>query len=160
MTMSKNKTLATIPQTTAVAPASSTAPDALTSVPYGVKHLSLLGGLLAQTASSGVDTAKLLTTRFDATTVADLLDIQKALIKRFGELNQNWRSGLTAWGQQCLEIKAANTLSKVVEQECNLVGQLGTLVTKQISDVTSLLESTQVGYAYWLSERLKEAHKA
>lgn len=83
----------------------------------------------------------------------DLLEMQQAFLAQLGVIGKSWNTGLEQWYAQFLRLQGANTLSKLAEQECNLVGQFGDLVGNQVTQLVNLLEGTQVGYSYWVHEQ-------
>ena len=46
-------------------------------------------------------------------------------------------------------------MSKLVEQEFNLVGQLVQLLSNQATNLATLQENVEVDYGYWVHEKIK-----
>ena len=67
---------------------------------------------------------------------------------------QDWLRGWAVWNQERASIKGANTVSKLVEQEFNLMAQIGQLLLNQTTNLVALQENVEVAYAYWLNEKL------
>ena len=109
----------------------------------------------ARSFEAGTGTMRLIASGRAAETSLELLQMQMAVAKRLHELGQTWVQGVAAWTTECAELKAANTMSKVVEQEFDLLGQFGKLVTDQATAMVNLMESVQVGYGFWVQEKLK-----
>lgn len=130
------------------------------ALPYPAKRLALLGGVAVRTAQTGVDFARVMTLEADAGTWKELFDMQQAILRQLLQQSDNWQTGLAAWWQDCAQLKAANTLSKLAEQEFDLVGNFADLVNRQVTDWVGLIEGFQVGFAYWLSEKAaaRDAH--
>lgn len=69
---------------------------------------------------------------------------------------QSQTENFNAWSKWLLRLprlKHANTVSKLVEQEVNLVMSAGQLLGDQAVTFSSLLENFQVNYAYWLEQQ-------
>lgn len=69
-------------------------------------------------------------------------------------LLQNQQENLQAWGawlQRIPQIARANTMSKLAEQEMNVMMSAGQLASQQLVDLISLQENLQVNYSYWFS---------
>jgi hypothetical protein len=69
-------------------------------------------------------------------------------------LLQNQQENLQAWGawlQRIPQIARANTMSKLAEQEMNVLMSAGQLASQQLVDLISLQENLQVNYSYWFS---------
>ena len=81
--------------------------------------------------------------------------MQQAMFKQLHQIGHDWLAGMAAWTQECSQVKAANTMSKVVEQELDLIGQFGQLLSNQATALTELMESAQVGYSFWVKEKLE-----
>lgn len=75
-------------------------------------------------------------------------------------LLQTQHDNLQAWGawlQRIPQISRANTMSKLAEQEMNVVMSAGQLASQQLVDLISLQENLQVNYSYWFSLHLPAA---
>lgn len=136
-------------------------PAGLAGTPHGAmsypaRKYSLLAAWMARSAQCGWDGARLFGMGIDQKLWSDLFDMQQAVWQQLTLLERKGEDGLAAWGQEVAEIKSANTLSKLCEQEFNLIAQLGALISRQTSDFVALMESLQVGYAYWLKDRLED----
>jgi len=141
------------------APATQAPLPPLMSTPAGIAQQALkthllLGDWVARTTHNWLHTAQLFSLKSDASTWGELLHLHEAFTQRLLQQNQAWLQGCAAWAQQREQLKAANTLSKRVEQEFNLIGQLGQLASDQMTNFSALLENAQVSYAYWLHEKL------
>ena len=69
-------------------------------------------------------------------------------------LLQNQQENLQAWGawlRRIPQIARANTMSKLAEQEMNVMMSAGQLASQQLVDLISLQENLQVNYSYWFS---------
>lgn len=104
------------------------------------RHLSHTAGTLPRLLGS-VDAAQ------------EALDLLAAWWQQCGTLQAQWLQGLTEWGQEAAELRHANTVSKQVDQEMNLIAQAFALCTNQATAAARLLENTQVNVAWWLEKR-------
>jgi hypothetical protein len=114
----------------------------------------LLGGWAARSATNGIDTARLLAFGVDAQTWGELFQMQQAIFQRLALQQQAWLQGWAGWNQQRAQMRAANTVTKLVEQECNLIAQIGQLLIDQTTNLVALQENVEVSYAYWLNQKL------
>ncbi|WP_018262653.1 hypothetical protein [Methylobacterium sp. WSM2598] len=119
-----------------------------------LRRTLMINEAVSRSAANALGTVQVLAMRPDPDTLGDLFDMQAALLERFRQLDRAWIDGLTQLAQARLALREANTISKVMEQEFNLLGQFGTLVANQITNTAALLESVNVGYAYWLSRKI------
>lgn len=122
-----------------------------------VARASKLQLLLSQFAlrglAHGTSTAAVLPLHFDPETWRELMALQQAVAQRCLQQQKGWLEGFAAWIHEHSQLREANTLSKYVEQEYNLVAQFGALVADQMSQYAGLLENTQVDYGYWMAQR-------
>jgi hypothetical protein len=70
-------------------------------------------------------------------------------------LQQGWLHGWNEWMQDYAQLKRANTLSEYAEQQFNLMAQFGALFKKQASDLLNLQENVEVGYGYWVAQKVR-----
>ena len=126
-----------------------------------VARASKLQLLISQVAmrgmAQGATAAAVLPLRFDPGTWHEVMALQQAVVQRCWQQQKGWLEGLAALAQEHSRLKEANTLSKYVEQEYNLVAQFGALVADQMSQWAGLLENTQVDYGYWMAQRAEPA---
>lgn len=62
-------------------------------------------------------------------------------------------SGLADWIDELGQYRRADSLSKALDQEFNLLLQAGTLATSQATAALQLVENVQIGAAWWLTRR-------
>jgi hypothetical protein len=141
-----------VPATSAV---QRTAPAAhAAAVQDSLKMPVLLFGWATRAAGNGIDTAKLFALGMHVLNWDELVDMNEAIVRRLTLQQQAWLQGWAAWNRERAEIKGANTVTKLVEQEVNLVAQLGQLFIDQATSFLALQENIEVAYAYWLGEKL------
>jgi hypothetical protein len=124
------------------------------AVQDSLKAPVLLGGWAVRAAGNGIDTGKLLAFGMNLQTWDEIFQMQKAILQRLMQQQQDWLRGWTVWNQERASIKGANTVSKLVEQEFNLAAQIGQLFLNQTTNLVALQENVEVAYAYWLNEKL------
>ena len=124
-------------------------------IPYHLKRAAMVNAWAARATNSGVTAAMLFASGPDGQTWRELFDMQRAIWGQLHRQGQDWHQGLADWGQEWVELKAANTMSKLVEQEFNLIAQFGQLMSQQATDFVTLMESVQVGFGYWVSQKLE-----
>ncbi|WP_123834120.1 hypothetical protein [Methylobacterium currus] len=135
---------------------------AVAATPVGapLRRTVLVGEIATRSAANAVGTAQLLSEGPDSDTIGELYEMQGAFVKQLWKIDQDWRAGLMRIYEGSLSLRKANTLSKVIEQDFNLIGQYGDLATNYMTSVATLVENTNVGYSYWLSKKIKAAQAA
>lgn len=113
--------------------------------------------LMGSTLRNEVGTATLLPLTLDTALWQELLDIQQAILTRVSQQQQDWWNGCKQVYADYNQLKMANTLSKFVEQEYNVVAQFNDLVANQTASWAGLMENIQVDYAYWLEQKHQQA---
>lgn len=83
----------------------------------------------------------------------EISQMQQAVYKRMQEQQDEWLQGMCSIFTEYSEMKKANTLSKLVEQECNMLNQLASLSTSQLTAWVGMMENIQIGYAWWLNQK-------
>jgi hypothetical protein len=128
------------------------------TAPPIVPHLQTLHAVLnswaTRTSVNGMGAANLIPCAMNPQTGLELLQLQTAILDKLWRQQQDSWRGWTAWTQECAQIRRANTVSKLVEQDLNLVVQLGQLMSDQTTDLVGMLENFGFNYDYWLSEKL------
>ena len=155
--------MADIDTTVNRSPADETKAAAHASLPAAMPHMrkaaDVLGNWAARAAGTGFATAALLPWRIDSQSWPqiwqELWQMQDSVWQRQRQLQDNWLQGWLAWSNECTQARGANTLSKLVEQEFDLVAQWQELLSGQATDVVSLLENLEINYAYWVNEKLR-----
>ncbi|WP_326535601.1 hypothetical protein [Pseudorhodoferax sp.] len=123
--------------------------------PFARMQKAMLMGsqLAARSVANEAATAAVLPWRMDAGTWQELAAMQQAVWGRLAQQHKAWLDGCAALAREQQQIKQANTLSKFVEQEYNLLAQTSALVASQCTAFVGLLENVQVDYAYWVSQK-------
>lgn len=129
------------------------------AVPAAIEHAlttyALLNRRLARTANNGLFTTGLATHFMNPQTWDELLQLQSAVMQRLQQQNQAWLKGCAILMQDYIQIKQANTMSKLVEKQCNLMMQWSQLLSSQATNLMGLQENIEVDYGYWASQKLQ-----
>jgi len=147
-----------------VADATKVAARALPPItPLVHKTANVMGNWAARATGTGFATAALLPWRIDPQSWPqiwqELWQMQQAVWRRQSQLQDKWMQGWTAWTNVFTRARGANTMTKLVEQEFDLVAQWHELVSGQATDVVSLLENLEVNYAFWVNEKLRQGNR-
>lgn len=84
----------------------------------------------------------------------EIAQIQQAVWQQTFKLQQNWMNDWNTWIGEFNQMKKANTMSKMLEQEFNVLGLFMQLIQNQTTDWVSLLERIEINYGYWLNEKI------
>lgn len=126
---------------------------------HAMKAYTLQRNAVARAIGGSTATAQLLAFGIDAETWNQVLQMQVAALQRLHVLQQGWLKGWIAWTRYADQTKGANTMSKLVEREYNIVAQFTQLLTEQVTGLMELQENIEVGYSYWVAEKLHEKRK-
>lgn len=114
----------------------------------------LVGQWAARSSGNAATTAALLPQSLSPDVWQEMLQMQAAVLGRLQQQQKNWASGLSALALEYQQGKRANTMSKLVEQQFNLVAQFGQLLSKQATDLVGLQENLEVDYGFWVAQKL------
>jgi hypothetical protein len=109
---------------------------------------------LARAIRNGAAAAQLWGRGLDARNLDELYGMNQASWQRLRDLQTGWAADWTAWLDYASTLKGANTTSKLVEREGNILAQAVAQINAQATDLAGLLENIDVGYSYWLQETL------
>lgn len=137
-------------------------PAAAAVSPAPLLRVQKLHLMLAQFAARGIGQGAAMATvmplLFDANDWRELQAMNQSVVQRFRQQQQGWLDGFAALAQEYSQSRQANTLSKYVEQEYDLVAQFGALVADQTAQLAGLLENIQVDYGYWMAQQQEARH--
>lgn len=129
--------------------------------PPAFRHLqtvfNLSGQWAARNANNSAISVGLMPASLDANTWKDLLAMQAAIVQRLQDQQKSWVEGINTLSHEYAQIKQANTMSKYVEQQFNLLAQFGQLVSAQATALMGLQENIQVDYGYWAAQKQQAA---
>ncbi|ARN22000.1 hypothetical protein [Piscinibacter gummiphilus] len=92
---------------------------------------------------------------FDPAAAREAVDLAGAVARQWWSLQAQWVDGLAELAQEMGEVRQANTVSKFVDQEVNLVQQGLALVSSQATATVRLMENIQVNLAWWVGQRAR-----
>lgn len=116
---------------------------------------ALLHKHAARILNNGMLTAGLLAHSMDPQVWNEAMQLQAAVTQRLQEQNQNWLKGCAILMDDYAQLGQANTMSKLVEKQCNLVTAWNQLLTIQTTNLIGLMENIEVDYGYWASQRVQ-----
>lgn len=135
------------------AEAAALASSAHTHVAHARTTHRLTQKYVASMANNGALTLGLATRLWDPAVWSESMHLAAAVAQRLHLQGLNWRKGCTILLNDYAQLRQANTMSKLVEKQCNLTLQFGQLLTSQATDFLSLLENIDVDYGYWASRK-------
>jgi len=112
----------------------------------------------SQSAQAAETVAALPAFAFDVSAVREAWAMGEAVLNQWWSLHAQWMEGLAELGQEMGEIRQANTVSKYVDQEMNLVQQGLALLSSQATAAARLAENVQVN-AVWLVHQRARGRK-
>ncbi len=121
-----------------------------------LRRSAAVSEIAALCATNAVGTAELLSVRPTPDVIDDLFAMQAAFARQLWSIDLEWRTGLMRIAEGTLALRSANTVSKIMEQDLNLIGRCGDLMTVYATKTAALIENTSVGYSFWLSKKVKE----
>ncbi|MCB1917066.1 MAG: hypothetical protein KDG52_15285 [Rhodocyclaceae bacterium] len=125
-----------------------------------IRHASALHEVLGRAArrqfeiQQAVLTA-MLSPRPDFGLMAETIQMQQAALARLATVQTESIRKMAELAAGATGIQKANTLSKLMDQEYDLVSGFGAILAEQTSAMVALMESLQIGYGYLVAQRLK-----
>lgn len=104
---------------------------------------------------NGVLTVGLATRLWDPLVWKEWMQLQAAVVERLQEQTMDWRKGCAILAGDYAQLRQANTMSKLLEKQCNLMQQSVLLMSTQATNFVALLENIDVDYGYWASQKLR-----
>ena len=127
---------------------------------YALRASALQRDWAARATGKASATAQVFALGIDAESLDEFVQMQLAVWQRLLALQSSWAQDWRLWIQYCDQIKGANTLSKLAEREGNIVAQLTQILSNQVTDLIGLQENIDVGYSYWIHEKLEQKRKS
>jgi hypothetical protein len=135
-----------------------TAPEAQTATLKDLTRAhTLFQGWASRAAINSVDTGRLWSSGMYPLYLGELADMSGEALQRYVKVQQDTLREWAEWNRQRAQINGANTMTKLLEQEMNLLGRIGLIVTNHMTNLLALQENVEVAYAYWLSKKLGPA---
>lgn len=119
-----------------------------------LKAHAVLSRSIGRTLSNGMFTAGLATHLMEPQVWGELMQLQSAVMQRLKQQNESWLKGCAILMQDYVQIRHANTMTKLVEKQYNLVTQWNQLIGDQTTNLIGLEENIEVDYGYWASQKL------
>ncbi|WP_051320522.1 hypothetical protein [Cupriavidus sp. amp6] len=91
---------------------------------------------------------------FDPQVLSELVQLQSAVAQRLQAQQQAWLQQWSGWLQERGQVRRANTVSKLVEQEFDLLARFVLLLSDQMLDLVTLQENVEVNSSYWVQQVL------
>jgi hypothetical protein len=129
--------------------------EATATVAHAMTTNSLMNKYTARALNNGMLTAGLATHLMDPQVWNESLQLQAAVVQRLQEQHQDWLKGCAILIEDYAQVRQANTMSKLVEKQCNLMTQWSQLLTIQATNLMGLMENIEVDYGYWASQKLQ-----
>jgi len=121
---------------------------------HAMTAYTLMNNHTARLLKNQVVTAGLATRLMDPQIWGESQQLQSAVVQRLQQQNQDWLKGCAILMQDYAQIKQANTMTKLIEKQCNLMLQWNLLLTNQATNLLGLMENIEVDYGYWASQKL------
>ncbi|KMO11114.1 hypothetical protein [Methylobacterium platani] len=132
--------------------------QAVDAAPLGagapLKHGVLAAELASVCARNAAGTVRLLAESPRPDILAEIVAMQAAFMHQVWTIGEEWSAGWWQIAEGAVSLRNANTLSKIVEQDFNLAGQVGDLMLDTTTRTAKLIESATVGYSYWLTNTI------
>lgn len=132
---------------------------AVQAAPAAIGHVlkanTMVGRSMARLLHNGMFTAGMAAHFFEPETWEELTQMQGAILQRLEQQQRAWLEGCAILMQDYAQIRQANTLSKLVEKQYNLVTQWNQLLGDQATNLMGLQENIEVDYGYWASQKLE-----
>lgn len=87
-------------------------------------------------------------------TIGELMQLQGAVLNRLQKQYQDYFKGYVALLGDYAQIRHANTMTKLVSQQFNLLGQFGQLINEHTTELIGLQENMEVDFGYWASQKV------
>ncbi|MCY0965885.1 hypothetical protein [Parathalassolituus penaei] len=87
----------------------------------------------------------------------DMVAFQKAIVDRMTEQQVALLEGIKDIQDEYCEYQETNTLTKLMDNNCNIAGQMMALAQSQMTGWAQLLDNIQVDYGYWLYLQAEKA---
>lgn len=127
-----------------------------------LRHLSALHGALGDMGARQVHLchgllASLLKPVPDASVLLDLMQMQQVVLQRLSTLQNQFMADLGDLMAGAATVGRANTVSKLMDQEYDLVARFNALVVAQFTALLELTENVQVNAGYLLTRKAEDA---
>jgi len=115
---------------------------------------TLMGEWAMRTGGTAAKALSLVPFSLDPQVLTELVQLQNAIAQRLQAQQQEWLQGWAGWLQERAQARRANTVSKLVEQEFDLLARFVLLLSDQMLDLVTLQENVEVNSSYWVQQVL------
>jgi len=129
--------------------------DPLAPLESAMKTHTLVQRQLSRMLHNSLMSAGLATRIGDPRVWSEWLQLQAAVAERLNQQGRDWAKGCAILANDYGQLRHANTMSKLMEKQGNLVSQWMLLVSTQATQLVTLLENVHVDYEYWASLKLQ-----
>ncbi len=126
----------------------------MATLDHAHKAAQLQGNLALHAIGNAVSTAQLLALPPDPEVFGEFLELQQAAWQRLIAMQATWLRNWAEFVAEADHVQGANTVSKLVQREGNLVVRFTQILASQMTDMMQLGETMEVSYRYWVSEKL------
>lgn len=123
-------------------------------IEHTLKRVTLMSRRIMRAADAGIASAKLFTMAAHPQTWQVLFHLQQAILEQMQQQQKDWLSGWEDWLEEFAQIKRVNTMSKLVEQEFNLLAQFVLFLQERATSFVKLQENVEINYGYWINEEV------
>ncbi|CAG2158674.1 hypothetical protein [Cupriavidus numazuensis] len=116
---------------------------------------TLMGEWAMRTGGTATKALTLAPFSFDPQVMTELVQLQSAIAQRLQAQQQVWVQQWSGWLQERGQVRRANTVSKLVEQEFDLLARFVLLLSDQMLDLVTLQENVEVNGSYWVQQVLE-----
>lgn len=116
---------------------------------------TLMGEWAMRTGGTAAKALTLAPFSFDPQVMTELVQLQSAIAQRLQAQQQVWVQQWSGWLQERGQVRRANTVSKLVEQEFDLLARFVLLLSDQMLDLVTLQENVEVNGSYWVQQVLE-----
>ncbi|MCD4501412.1 hypothetical protein [Chromobacterium vaccinii] len=110
---------------------------------------TLFSNWLARGLNNAGSTLALLPSAAQPQTWFSLFQLQQSALQKLQQQQNIWVEHWLGWLGEAEKLRNANTLSKLLEQECNLAMQAVQIVGNYAVNLSDLQENLEVNYGYW-----------
>lgn len=119
--------------------------------------------LQSKNGQRALDTMKdtaMLACRLDSpSTCFEALSLFMAAGKRSMDMQKQWQQDWKAWAEYASKLPGADTTSKLVARQSNIMLQASAQISEQTTEALELMENIFVGYSFWVSQQVQAARE-
>ncbi|MBT8155824.1 hypothetical protein KMP13_18550 [Epibacterium ulvae] len=101
------------------------------------------------------DTAQLAAKMDRPGTLFEAMALFYSASQRGLDLQKQWREDWQAWAEYASKLPGADTTSKLVARQSNIMLQAQAQISEQTTEALELMDNIFVGYSFWVSQQLQ-----